>query len=80
MFLGFISPRDVRLALAESEAKFRGIFEVASDAIYLIGLDGVVVDANPAAAKMLFYTRDQLIGKRPSDLQVRKVIGKLKRL
>ncbi len=80
VFWDLSAQRDVRLALAESEAKFRGIFEVASDAIYLIGLDGVVVDANPAAAKMLFYTRDQLIGKRLSDFTSKEGYRKIKKI
>lgn len=80
VFWDLSAQRNVRLALAESEAKFRGIFEVASDAIYLIDLEGVVVDANHAAAKMLFYTRDQLIGKRLSDFMSKEGYREIKKI
>lgn len=68
VFWDLTSQRDVRLALAESEAKFRGIFEAANDAIFVVDLNGIIVDANPAAAKMYLYSRTELIGKHLLEL------------
>lgn len=62
VFWDLSSQKDIRLGLAESEAKFRGIFEAASDAILLVDLDGNIVDANPAAANMFLYSRAELVG------------------
>ena len=48
--------------LKASEAHFRGIFEHAADAILLIGLDGFVRDANPAACRVYGYAHSEFIG------------------
>jgi diguanylate cyclase (GGDEF)-like protein/PAS domain S-box-containing protein len=78
--------RDIRLALLENEAKFRGIFEVANDAILLVTLDGIIVDANPAASKISKYQCQELIGKNISSLladvsnqKIEEVIVKVKK-
>jgi PAS domain S-box-containing protein len=50
-------------ALHESEQRFRAVFENAPDGILLVGLDGHVRDANPAACVMHGYARDEFIGR-----------------
>ena len=54
-----------------SEEEYRSIFEAASDGlvIYDIGVDSVV-EANPAACKMHGYTRQEFIGRNPSDFML----------
>ena len=48
--------------LTESEARLRTIFEHANDGIFLVRLGrDQIVDANPAACRMLGYTRSQLL-------------------
>lgn len=42
-------------ALHEAEAKYRSIFENAVEGIFLIALDGRILAANPAAARMMGY-------------------------
>lgn len=42
-------------ALHEAEAKYRTIFENAVEGIFLIALDGRILAANPAAARMMGY-------------------------
>ena len=54
-------------ALRESETLFRAISEQLPDGLFLVDLDdpqqpGRVVHVNPAAAKMLGYTPDELLG------------------
>ncbi|MFT3913178.1 MAG: response regulator [Anaeromyxobacteraceae bacterium] len=49
-------------ALAASEALHRGVFETASDALLLVGEDGAVEDANPAAERAYGRRRAALRG------------------
>ena len=54
--------------LRQSEQRFRGIFENAADAILLVGLDGRVRDANPAACKMYGYAFDEFVGRHTGKI------------
>ena len=51
-----------------AEARYRGLFEAAVDAILLADREGHYVDANPAATELLGYTRDELRQKRVADV------------
>lgn len=51
-----------KLALTHSEIKYRGVFEAAQDAIFIETPAGDIIDANPAACKLLQYSREELIG------------------
>jgi diguanylate cyclase (GGDEF)-like protein/PAS domain S-box-containing protein len=55
-------------ALAESEARYRSIVETAQEGIWLVDLAGRITFANPALARMLACTVDDLIGRRPKEL------------
>ena len=51
--------------MAASEEKFRRLFETAQDGILLLDADsGVITEANPFIAKLLGYTRAELVGKK----------------
>ncbi|HEX6478057.1 MAG TPA: PAS domain S-box protein [Ktedonobacteraceae bacterium] len=52
--------------LREKEEQYRSIFEASSDGLYIIDLDGFVVEANPAAHRQLSYTYEELIGMHRS--------------
>ncbi|MFH2089746.1 MAG: PAS domain S-box protein [Pseudomonadota bacterium] len=55
-------------ALAESEAKFRTIFDTTSDAIMLLDKDGFF-DCNDATLKMFgCSSREEFLGNRPDEL------------
>jgi diguanylate cyclase (GGDEF)-like protein/PAS domain S-box-containing protein len=58
-------------ALLESEAKYRTLFEAAQSAIFLIR-DDQYVDCNSYTLKIFGCTREQIIGKRPSELSPAK--------
>jgi diguanylate cyclase (GGDEF)-like protein/PAS domain S-box-containing protein len=62
--------RRVEADLVRSEALTRGILEAALDAIITIDAAGVVVDVNPAAERMLGWTRAELLGQRMADTAV----------
>ncbi|WP_456475713.1 protoglobin domain-containing protein [Candidatus Pyrohabitans sp.] len=50
--------------LQESREHFKGIFEGANDGIFLIGRDYTILDANPAALKMLKLDRSEVVGNK----------------
>ncbi|SPE51229.1 putative Multi-sensor hybrid histidine kinase [Verrucomicrobia bacterium] len=50
-------------ALAQSEERFRTLFELAPDGIYLCDLQGRFVGGNKAAEELVGYARAELIGK-----------------
>ena len=56
-------------ALRASEEKYRQLFEVESDAIFLIdNVSGEILQANTSAALLYGYTRDELLAMRNTDL------------
>ncbi len=64
---------EVARARAEAEARsseerYRRIFEQASDLIITCSLDRQITSANPAVARALGLSREQLIGRTTSDL------------
>jgi len=56
-------------ALEESEEKYRRLFELESDAIFLIdNRNGQILETNTAASAMYGYSREELLNKRNADL------------
>ncbi len=55
-------------ALAESEARFRALFESSPDAIFVESSDGLVLDANPAACRLHGMARGELLGRHVTEL------------
>lgn len=59
-------------ALANSEKRYRMLFEKAGDAIFILDTSeknlGQIIDANKAAAKMHGYTRDEILKLNIKDL------------
>jgi PAS domain S-box-containing protein len=49
-------------ALAESEQRYRRLFEESNDAVFLHDLDGRIFDVNRAACTMLGYSKEELVG------------------
>ncbi len=48
-------------ALAESEARFKGIFEYSPLGMVLTDPDYMIIEANPAFSRMMGYSRDELL-------------------
>jgi len=59
-----IGNKEDEKALRASEERFRQLFEQPNDAIFLIGLDGKVVDANKKAEQMLGFKKKEIIGQK----------------
>jgi PAS domain S-box-containing protein len=58
-----------RAELEESEAKYRQLFEMESDAVFLIeGDSGQILEVNSAASEMYGYGREELLTRRGEDL------------
>ncbi|NJD62485.1 MAG: diguanylate cyclase [Deltaproteobacteria bacterium] len=72
--IGFFHDITGRLALqnhlAESEAKFRTLFETASDAILSIDENGLVIMANRAAKEVFEYPGHEIVG-----IDFRRILG-----
>ncbi len=49
-------------ALRASQTRLQALFEHSHDAILMAGDDGRYLDVNPAASRMLGYSREQLLG------------------
>ncbi len=60
--------RRAREALAESEERFRSLFEQSMDAIYINAPDGASIDANQAWLDLFGYSRDELPGLNAVDM------------
>ncbi len=54
--------------LKESEESYRGLFNNATEAIYIQDKDGFLVDVNDGAVEMYGYPREFFIGKTPEFL------------
>ncbi|MEM7015729.1 MAG: PAS domain-containing sensor histidine kinase [Pseudomonadota bacterium] len=50
--------------LRKSEARYESLFDNASDAIILGGVDGKMAECNPAALKVFGCTQQQIVGQR----------------
>jgi diguanylate cyclase (GGDEF)-like protein/PAS domain S-box-containing protein len=61
---GFFDPECKQIALEESEARYRRLFETAKDGILILDGDtGRIVDVNPFLQDMLGYSKAELMGK-----------------
>jgi PAS domain S-box-containing protein len=56
--------------LAQSEERFRTLFERSPNAYYLVDLNGMVIDGNRAAEAMLGVHREDVIGKSFFEIQL----------
>jgi len=58
------TPSDIAHAttIGEGERRYRALFERSRDAIWSVDHAGVITDANPAAAELLGYSLDDLVG------------------
>lgn len=65
------------MALRETENRYRTIFDVATDAIYIHDIDGRFLEVNPVACERLGYLREELIGKTPDLITVPELASQL---
>lgn len=58
--------RRTQQSLRASERRYRALFERTNDAVFIVGLDGVIQEANEQAGTLLGYERAELEGQRSS--------------
>jgi PAS domain S-box-containing protein len=76
--------RNVEIALRESEARYRGIFDAVDDLIYTLEADGTFSSLSPSFERMTGWLPEEWIGKHfrplthPDDLpRVQELFGRL---
>lgn len=57
-------------ALKNSEERLKILFELAPDAYYLTDLNGIFIDGNRAAERIIGYRKEELIGRNYFDLNI----------
>ena len=62
--------KHVEVALRESEARYRALFEQSHDAVFILNLNAQHITANERAAEMLGYTVDEIQKLSMRDLSV----------
>lgn len=71
-FIGVITNTTARkqteTVLKEREEHYRNLVNAGTDALYLIQHDGRIVDTNPAATKMLGYSREEILQLTVADV------------
>jgi two-component system cell cycle sensor histidine kinase/response regulator CckA len=60
--------RRAEQAVRESEGRFRGLFEQAADALFVLGPSGRILDANRRACESLGYTWQELTSMTLDDI------------
>lgn len=62
--------KKVETDLVQSEKRFKSLFENAPDAYYINDFKGRFIDGNKHAEKLLGYSKEELVGKKFTDLSV----------
>ena len=70
--------RRARDAVAQSEARYRNLFETATDAIYTLDVHGSFTSVNEATCQMAGRSRDDLLGRSPLPLVVPSDVAAIK--
>lgn len=60
--------REFDQQLVRSEAKYRGLLEAAPDAMVVVDEDGAIALLNVQAERQFGYSRDELIGRKVTDI------------
>ncbi|KKK60346.1 hypothetical protein LCGC14_3025280, partial [marine sediment metagenome] len=69
--------KEIERKLVESEEKFRTLFNNANDAIFIIDLEGSIIECNQTAYERLGYTKNELLQMTPFDLDTKKYAEKV---
>ena len=60
--------KQIEWSLQQSEEKFRTLFESANDALFIVAMEGHILDVNAVAYERLGYTREELLSLHLSRL------------
>jgi PAS domain S-box-containing protein len=70
--------RRARDAVAQSESRYRNLFESASDAIYTLDVRGAFTSANDATCVISGFARDELLGRSTAALMDPDEVARVK--
>ena len=70
--------RENRKALNSSEKRYKTIIEQATDALFILGFDGKILDVNLQTCKNLGYTREELLTMKITEIDIHPDDEKLK--
>ncbi|HMA22973.1 MAG TPA: PAS domain S-box protein, partial [Gemmatimonadaceae bacterium] len=70
--------RRARDAVEQSQARYRNLFETATDAIYTLDARGFFTDVNEATCEMAGCSREDLVGRNPLALIATREVGAVK--
>jgi PAS domain S-box-containing protein len=62
--------RDYQKRIAESEDKYRTAFKTSFDSITINDMEGRYVDVNDAFTRLSGFSEDEVIGRRPSEINL----------
>ncbi|HRK29107.1 MAG TPA: PAS domain S-box protein [Chitinophagales bacterium] len=62
VFSDLTNDKRVEQELIQSELLYQKLFEESRDAIYISGINGALLEVNPAALELFGYTRDEMLG------------------
>lgn len=65
-----LEQKRVEESLRENEEKYRTLFELSPEAIVVIGLNGIILDANQAAAELGGVRKEKFVGKSILDIGI----------
>ncbi|MCL4204021.1 MAG: PAS domain S-box protein [Pirellulaceae bacterium] len=70
LFWDVTARKSAEIAMRESEARKRAIFEAAMDCIIFIDQDGRIVECNPSSERTFGYDRTEVIGREMTEVFV----------
>ena len=63
-------------ALRESETRYRGLVEQASDGIWIMSMDTVLLEVNSRLCELVGWRRDELVGRKAAEFLVPDELGR----
>ena len=66
---------DATMALKASDARYRALFERATDALFIENDRDEIIDVNDKACTLLGYTREELLAMTVADIQAPECRG-----
>jgi PAS domain S-box-containing protein len=63
--------------LRVSQERYKALFDLASDAVFIADINGTISAVNVAACKLLGYDREQMLGRNYSEVVVESEVARL---